>query len=496
MKETCSIYPLSSPSCLRALGLLIILICFPFLDSQAQRLDDVKPATNTIAIQDARIVISPGQTVRRGTVLIKDGLIQEAGSNVVIPADAEIIPGDSMTVYAGFIDGLSHTGMPAPRRLSNAPQNQPGQPRVSRANPPDDVAGIQPDRSAHEMIKSDDASIASLRKAGFTVAHVVPHGNLLPGKGAIIVLAGDNTKEMVLKRDVSMYAQLKGATRVYPATPMGVMAKMRQIYRESVRRKQWESLYASNTPGVQRPEYDPVHYSFFPVIDGDLPVFMYTENALDIYRALRLHNELGYPLILGGLNQGFESIDILLDADVPLFASLKLPKLPEKKKEAKDSTATAPDIGAYDPSLHVTDHTAIETERINLEARQQIFYKEHLATAASLHNAGLNFGFTTKDVKPADIHKNLRLMVENGLPEEAALAALTTFPARALGLSRRMGTVEKGKMANLVVTKGALFDEGTKIHYVFVDGQKFDIQNESGSSRATPAASEGTSSDE
>ena len=482
MKKLCN---RSLLSCLLNPSLLLIVVfLIPVLESTAQRLDDVKPATSTIAIQGADIVVSPTRRISNGTVLIKDGLIAEAGARVTIPADAEIIIGDSLTIYAGFIDGLSHTGIPEPNRSGPSP----GPPQISRANPPNDVAGIQPDRSAHELLNAEDASIAALRKAGFTVAHVVPHGTMLPGSGALIVLAGDHIRDMIIETDVSMFAQLKGANRVYPATPMGVMAKMRQLYKESMRRKQLESLYTSNTPGIQRPEYDPVHYAFFPVIDGDKPVFMFTESALDIYRALRLHTELGYPLILGGLNQGFESIDILLDADVPLFTTLDLPKLPEKKKEKDDSTATATDISAYNPALHVTDHTAIETERINLEARQQIFYKEHLSTPASLYAAGLNFGFTTKGVKPADIHKNLRLMIENGLPEEVALAALTTNPALTLGLSRRMGTVEKGKMANLVVTKGPLFDKDTTIHYVFVDGQKFDYTPQSTSENSTKTA--------
>lgn len=459
---------------------LLIPVC-----AQAQRLDDIQPATTTVAIRNAEIVVSPGQTISRGTVLIEDGLITEAGTRVTIPPDAEIIEGDSLVVYAGFIDGLSHVGIPEPSRGNSQGGGGSGEERVNRANPPDDQAGIQPDRSAHEMLKADHASIDALRKAGFTVAHVVPHGEMLPGKGAIIMLAGDSEREMVLQRDVSMFAQIEGANRVYPATPMGVMAKMRQLYRESMRRKQLEARYASSASGIQRPEYDPVHYSFFPVIDGDLPIFMYTEDALDIYRALRLHTELGYPLILGGLYQGFESVDILLDADVPLFMTLKLPKLPDEKGAKKDTSAAEPDISSYNPALHVTDHTAIETERVNLEARQQIFYKEHLSTAASLYNSGLNFGFTTKEVKPDEIHKNLRTLVENGLPEDAALAALTTNAASTLGLSRRMGTVEKGKMANLVVTSGPLFDKESYIKYVFVDGKKFEY-NTDAASKKTP----------
>ena len=439
----------------------------------AQDATSTPGATRTVAITNATIVVSPGRTLNNGTVVMRDGLIAAVGTNVSIPFDAQEIAGDSLTVYAGFIDGLSHTGIPEPK--SEQRTSGQGDERVNRANPTDEAAGIQPDRSAHELIESDHETIDALRKVGFTAAHVVPHGNMLPGAGALILLAGDDTRDMVIKRDVSMFAQLKGSGRLYPATPMGVMAKMRQLYREADRRKQMEALYASNVPGAPRPEFDPTHYAFFPVIDGDQPVFMNANSALEIYRALRLHNELGYPLMLGGLYEGFESIDLLLDADVPLFATLKLPKLHDSAKSETDSTATE-EPAPYNPALHVTDHTNTEVERVNLQERQRIFYKEYLSTTASLHNAGLNFGFTTMDVKPDQVHENLKKMIENGLSEDVALAALTTNAARNLGVAARMGTVESGKMANLVVTSGPLFQDDTYIKYVFVDGHKFEYE--------------------
>ena len=455
---------------------LLLLLLFPETGF-GQRLDDVQPATETYAIQNANVVVAPGRRISNATVVIEKGLISQVGRNASIPGDAQVIDGDGLSVYAGFIDGLSHAGIPEPKSSTtgSAIGPQPQGQRVSRMNPPPDVAGVQPDRSAHDLIQPDHKSIEDLRKAGFTVAHVVPQGDMLPGKGALIMLAGDDSNDMILRRDVSMFAQIKGARRVYPSTPMGVMAKMRQLYKESSRRKQLEDRFQENASGAQRPDFDPIHYAFFPVLAGDMPVFMHTTNALDIYRALRLQTELGYPLVLGGLTEGFEYIDILLDADLPLFVTLKLPKKP---KADSDSTETPLDIASYDPSMHVTDHTATTLESKNLELRREIFYKEYVSTPASFYAAGLNFGFSTKEVKAEDIHSNLRKMIEHGLPADVALAALTTNAAAALGLSRSMGTVEEGKMANLVVTSGPLFEEDSHIKYVFVDGLKFEYKNE------------------
>jgi len=130
---------------------------------------------------------------------------------------------------------------------------------------------------------------------------------------------------------------------------------------------------------------------------------------------------------------------------------------------------------AYNPDFRTTSYEDTEAEKKNLEARQEIERKKYYATAATLSDAGLSFGFTTMDTKPEDVMKNLRTMVENGLSEDIALAALTTNPADILGVSASMGSVEPGKMANLVVTTGPLFEEKSKIRYVFIDGQKFEM---------------------
>ncbi len=465
------------------LGTFLMLLLTPGI-GYAQSLNELSATTNTFAIENARIVQRPGQVLQNATIVMRNGLIEAVGRNVSIPSDAERIQGDSLTVYAGFIDGLSHAGMPEPPKVANqSAEDQKN--KVRKADPPYARAGIQPDRNAFNLLKADHASVTDLRKAGFTAAHIVPQGRMLPGKGAIILLAGESADDMILKRETSMFAQLTGASGVYPATPMGVMAKMRQLFKESSRRQKLEVQYASNANGMPRPEYDAVHHSLFPVIDGDLPIVMHTTGPLDIYRALRLQESLNYPLMLSGLYGGFESVDLLLDADLPMFLTLKLPKdlKDKKKKDDKEEDAAEEDTMAeeapmYDPTLHVTDHTDTENERINLDARRKIFHQEYLATAASMYDAGLNFGFSTKQVKAADIHPNPRKMIANDLSTDVALASLTTIPANLLGLSRSMGSVEKGKMANLVVTKGDLFDESTKIEYVFVEGQKFDYQNE------------------
>lgn len=449
-----------------------------FAHGQVNSGEDVPTVTRTHALVNARVVQAPGRVLERATVVIRDGLITAVGSDVAIPFDAEEVAADSLTVYAGFIDGLSHAGIPEPPKAAN--EERPENPGF----PPDAMAGIQPGRDVRTLLDPTQQNLNDLRGAGFTAAHVVPRGGMLPGAGAIILLAGEHANDLVVKGNTALFAQITPARRMYPATDMGVIAAMRQLYREAARRKRIEELYNEDPAGLERPAYDPVHYALFPVLGGTTPVYFHTENALDLHRILALRSELGFPVVLTGLSQSFEVVDKLRQAGHPLLLGTKFPTAPkEKEQEAVDSTKARPTDAAaelpevamptYREDLRTVSYADVDAERENLEARRDLERKKHLTNAATLHEAGLSFGFTTLDTKPADIIGNVRTMIEHGLPEHAALAALTTTPAEILGVSSSMGTVEVGKMANLVVTTGSVFDNDATIRYVFIDGAKY-----------------------
>lgn len=483
-----------------------------FAHGQVNSGEDVPTITRTHALVNARVVQAPTRMLERATVVIRDGLIVAVGSDVAIPFDAEEIAADSLTVYAGFIDGLSHAGIPEPPKAAN--EERPENPGF----PPDALAGIRPGRDVRTLLDPTQQNLKDLRATGFTAAHIVPRGGMLPGSGAIILLAGDHANDLVVKGNTSLFAQMTPARRMYPATDMGVIATVRQLYREAVRRKHIEELYEKDPAGLKRPAYDPVHYALFPVLGGTTPVYFHSEDALDLHRILALRSELGFPVVLTGLGQSFEVVDKLRQAGHPLLLGTKFPKAPKKKEQEPvdstkaqptDAAAELPEVAmpAYQENLRTVSYADVDAERKNLEARRDLERKKHLANAATLHGAGLSFGFTTLDTKPADILKNVRTMIKHGLPEDAALASLTTTPARILGVSSSMGTVEVGKMANLVVTKGSIFENDVTIRYVFIDGAKYVIDpdqenqdsaetEESGGSRANrlamPQDAEGT----
>ena len=462
---------LSGEPCGEVLPIRTILVALVFLagatEAFAQRdASDIPTVTRTYALEGARIVQAPGRVIEHGTVVIRDGLIVAVGVDVDIPYDAERIAADSMTVYAAFIDGLSMTGVPAPKRDEEPAQVD------DPANPEDDRAGIQPQRDVRTMLKADDKSITALREVGFGAAHVVPHGRFLPGNSAIILLGGKSADEMVLRGDAAMFAQFQGARGVYPRTPMAMTAKMRQLIREARRRQVMENRYRANPSGLARPEYDDVHYAFFPIIDNTKSVFFFVDDALEIHRALKLSSDLGFDLMLAGLNEAFDTVDELVAADVPLFVTLNLPKKPKwMAKMKRDSIETV--LASFNDETRTATYRDLEAEKRNLEARQLMSRDRYIGVARDLNEAGLTFGFSTLGVKPADIRGNIREIIERGLSETAALAALTTDAAELLGLSGALGSVDTGKIANLIVSDGPIFDEKTHIRYVFVDGHKF-----------------------
>ncbi len=457
--------------------LAVLLSLSSPVHAQDDPLSDVPQVTRTIAIQDARIVQAPGRVIERGTVVMHNGLISAVGADAAIPYDAEIIRGDSLTVYAGFIDGLSHAAL----RKDQASERPGG---VNTADPPQDYAGIQPDRRARDFLNPAHESIAALRRVGFTAAHVVPEGRMLPGSGSIILLGGDEPADMVLRPDVSQFLQFTGAPGVYPATTIGIMAKLRQLYREADRRRRIELLHAENPVGMERPSFDPVHQALYSVLSRERPLFVLADgadSALDVHRALSLADELGISIALAGLSQGFEVVEKLKDAGIPLFVTLGLPEGEEEEEEEGDTTAVADTVRVVTPSATflVSDHRTrsyqdIESEKENLEARRAMSRERYVANAALLHEAGLRFGVSTLGAEVKDIRKNIHEMVAAGLPEDAALAALTIDGARLLGVDRSLGSVENGKIANLVVTKGSYFDEKGEIRFVFVEGRKFE----------------------
>jgi len=244
-----------------------------------------KPITQTYAFTNATVHASPGSEGQKATIVVKDGVIISVGSGVTIPAAAKVIAGDSLYIYPGFIDAPSQAGITKPE--------DPERPSdFVSSNPPDEIAGITPWRSATDQFDISSSQVDELRKARFTMAHLLPDGGMIAGKSTIMVL-GTKGSTNLIKANTALAASLNGSRGMYPGTTVGVMAKFRDVYKNTSLTQDRMAAFASNS-GVSRPEINPTYSAMTEVVNGQIPVFFEVENDLEVRRAISLQKELGF----------------------------------------------------------------------------------------------------------------------------------------------------------------------------------------------------------
>lgn len=462
---------------IRRVCLAAVAVCLvtPLASAQGISSDTpLRPVTRAVAITDARVVVSPGRVLERATVLIRDGRIERVGAGLAVPFDAQHIEGDSLTVYAGFVDAFGNGGVPKP----DDPERFEG----DRGDPPRELAGITPDRDVRELFDVEDARIGQLRAVGFTAAHIAPRDGLFAGQGTVVLMRdlqrGEHPDAVMLTEPLSMIAQIDTAPGVYPTTPMGVLSVMRETVENTRRRGAARQAFDRSAEGASRPRYDPTLDAVQMLIDGDRQLVFVAGSWLDAFRALRASEEMGLSPILAGIPDAAPLLGRLTEAGRPMIAPLALPDTVKA-----DSSALAVALPSTTPggSSFVSDRRTVsyadldnETSALTLQKRAAVAASE--ASPGRLAAADVTFAFGTFDVKPGDVWANLRRMIAAGLSEDDALAALTTAPAEMLGLSRELGTVEVGRLGNLVVTDGPLFSDSTAIRWVFVEGIEYEIK--------------------
>ena len=422
--------------------------------------EQVPLVTKTIALTNVNIITKPGTQIEKGNLVIQNGIIQNVGAKITIPADAKVLEGDSLYVYPGFIDGFSHTGIPAPktenRNNSFSRGSRTGPSVKNPGNPPNDKAGILPEILARDLINTEDKSIQQMRSIGITTAHVVPRKGMLAGKGVIVNLNGKSINEMIINDQTSLAASFSTARRMFPATIIGVMSKFRDLYKQTEQLMDHMKKFEATPNGMPRPNMDKALEALIPAVSKEIPVFFSASDAKSIHRVFMMQQELGFKLALVNVKQGWHSLSQIKEQKVPVFLSLELPKEDQTKemvkKEEKDSEMAA------------------------IEKRRAEVIKEYLSQAATFEKNDVPFGFSFASVKSTDVHKNIRSLIKNGLSEDKALEALTMAPAKLLDLEQVLGSIEKGKIGNVVVSKQPLFSEKSSIKYVIVEGQVFEYK--------------------
>ncbi len=435
-----------------ALTLLFGLDVLPFVRAQTE----ANQAPATYAITNARIVTLSGAPVERGTVVIRDGLIAAVGANVQTPADARVIDGTGLTVYPGFFDGSTNLGIAAAQSAQqrpgaggaalSAPQS-PSLQSVSNSNFP---AGLQPETAAADLLRVGDTTFDTTRNNGFTTVLSVPRERLFVGQSALINTAGDSAAAVILRSPVALHVSfLSLQNGQFPTSIMGAFAAVRQMLLDAGRLQTAQKIYAANPRGVRRPDSDKSLEALFPVLNGSLPIVFNANSEREITRALDLAEEFKLKAMIAGGNEAYKVAARLKAQNVPVLVSLNFPKR---------TTAVSTEA---DPESLAILRLRVETPK----------------NAARLSAAGVRFAFQSGGATSlSDFWTNLNKAVENGLSRDAALRAVTLGTAEIFGVSDTLGSIETGKIANLTVTRGDIFDKQRVFTDVFVDGRMFEIK--------------------
>jgi imidazolonepropionase-like amidohydrolase len=402
------------------------------------------------AVTNAKIVTVSGAIIEKGTVVARNGLIESVGENVKIPADAKVFDATGLTVYPGFIDAYTNLGLSVPQPAAQPAQGQgrgqaPPSASVSNSNYP---SGLQPETLAIDQLKAGESQFDSQRNAGITTVLTVPKEGIFNGQSAIINLAGDNVSAMILRPAFGQHVTFTTLrTGQFPVSLLGTFAALRQMFLDAQRLNDWKKQYAANPRGIKRPDADASLEALIPVLNREMPIIFNANEEREIIRSLDFAKEFNLKLIVNGGIEAGKVADRLKKADATVLLSLNFPK---------KTTQNSPEA----------DPEPLEVLRMRAETPK---------VAAKLAQAGVKFAFQSGGMgNLADFFVNANKAVENGLSKDAALKAMTLGSAEIFGISDRLGSIEVGKIANIVVSKGDIFSKDKYITHVFVDGKLFE----------------------
>lgn len=429
--------------------------------------------SSVTAIVGARIEIGDGRVIERGTVLMREGLIEEVGAEVSVPAGADIVEGNGLVVYPGFIDAYTTRGvkLPSPPAAKTPPDSRTTAPAFMW---PENRRGIRPEVDVATALDLDPADWYA---QGVLSALVAPGGGSIRGRAAVVVYTDEKDRQ-VLRNKVAMEmgfrsvaggrggggappavpggqpggrpggqpggqpgGETQGQGQGYPGSLLGVIALTRQ------------TLYDAQDYDANG-DKDEALAALAPLLRGEFPALWAADTEREIGRAIHLSEEFGLKLMLSGARDAYRTAELLKERKVPVFLNIAAGAEPRRANE--------PD--ASDPLPQAA-----------LEERYQN-WRERATNPIALHEKGVDFAFGSEGDPIGDFLPNVRRLVSWGLPREVALRTLTLRAAELLGVGDQLGTLEKGKLANVVVMDGDFVEEKSKVKMVFVLGKKAEVK--------------------
>lgn len=399
------------------------------------------------AIRGGTVVTVTGQTIEKGTVVIRGGLITAVGANIEIPSDARIIEAAGLTVYPGLFNSWTTYGKP-PEPTPTPGSSDPSQAFLTRFLAPQSNAGLLPETTIVDQLLVTDATFETQRAAGITSALTALQTGVYQGQSAVINLGTDSAEKLILKTPYSLNVGFSGARGGYPGSLMGVFSFLRQSLLDAQNYRDSWAIYHKSPRGSERPNVNKSLKALQPVIAGEMPVIFAVNSVREMKRAIALAEEFKLKYLLAGGIESFKVADYLKSKNATVLLSVSYPQKPQVVEDPESET--------------------LETLKLRANAP---------TSAAALSKAGVKFAFHSGNLsKPQDYIANISRAIDAGLSKEEALKALTIYPAQIFGLSEQLGSLEAGKIANIVIADGDIFKKETKVKKVFVDGKVFDIK--------------------
>ena len=435
-----------------------------------------KPAA--YAIKGVKVVTRPGSTIDEGTVLVRDGVIEAVGpvDEVTIPADAEVIEGDGLVVYPGFIDLYTTLGaLPAEERGGvGAGREVAFEDYALPSTPPDNRNGLTPEYEVASRLKLDDDAMEARRKQGFTAVLAAPGGSIATGQSALVTTTGLPRRESILASPTALHIAVKppseaagngegggnrggGAFAGYPTSLMGAVAHLRQAMLDSDYDGASRKYYRDH--GGPRPASDPCLEALAEARYKVFPTWWEADSRDEIHRALDLASEFGTTATIVGGREADRVLDRLKTGKIAVVLRVNYPDEPKVPSEEKYRETDI--LERADPLRILENRKAKWDERVEAPAK--------------LADGDVPFAFSSDGLDSVDkFHAQVRKAIEHGLEADRAVAALTSKAAEIAGLSDRLGTIEPGKLGHLTILSAPYGDKKAKVRYVFADGLKFD----------------------
>ncbi len=373
----------------------------------------------TIAIEGGTVHPVSGPPIERGTVLLRDGRIVAVGTAIAVPPDAIRIDATGRWVTPGLIQTATTLGL---HLLDVGGQNETRE---------DSLEGpLKPAFNVADAIDPAALPISGARLQGITSNLAIPTTGLIPGQGALYDLQGERVESLLVRSPAVMVIDFsQGGKPAAGGSRAGILKQLRRVLRDALE-------YDRRRDDFRRAEMQPLAApaedleALRPVLRGELPVLAIANRRSDIENALRLAREFNLRLVLWQAAEAWQLAGEL--------ARLKVPVVVEPLTDIPSFDQPAP----------------------------------RLDNATLLRAAGVSVVIGQRDDAQ---HRNLRFAagnaVRNGLPWTEALRAVTLAPAEAAGVADRYGSLERGKIANLVVWSGDPFEFSTRAEHVFIRGR-------------------------